>query len=232
LPSSPVPGGDEQLRLKGALLVRIRGRKAARQQLAEERETLSPELAAAVMERPAQPSRDLMRILWDNGILSLVFLVGGLIIAATGVVFKAVLLRSVMGIAADLQLVEQRLAALGYFLVFTGALFLIEWRVAGGLLRLGRFLEVRLRVDFLKKIPLLNDRYFKSRPISGMAERSHNTHHMRLLPWLCGQFVRTMMTLVATTAAICWLDPNVGTIGVRTERLRIDVRPATFASLQ
>ncbi|MHC4461861.1 MAG: ATP-binding cassette domain-containing protein [Planctomycetota bacterium] len=132
-----------------------------------------------------------------------------------------------MGIATDLQLVEQRLEALGYFLVFAGALFLIEWRVAGGLLRLGRILEVRLRMDFLKKIPLLNDRYFKSRPISDMAERSHSTHHLRLLPWLGGQFVRTMMTLAVTTAAICWLDPNSALLAVFAAALAVGL-PLAF----
>jgi ATP-binding cassette subfamily B protein len=135
-------------------------------------------------------------------------------VAAAGIVFEALLLRGVMNIAGELRLVEQRLQALGYFLVFALALLLVEWRVAGGLLRLGRLLEVRLRTAFLSRLPRLNDRYFQSRPSSDMAERSHGLHDLRELPWLAGQLVRTVATLVLTVAAITWLDPASAPLAV------------------
>jgi hypothetical protein len=68
-------------------------------------------------------------------LLSPALLLAGLLVAAAGIVFEALLLRGVMNIAGELRLVEQRLQALGYFLVFALALLLVDWRVAGGLLR-------------------------------------------------------------------------------------------------
>lgn len=229
LPAPAGPDGEEQVMLKGAVLIRVQGRAASDRRPEETAEALNPELAAAITEAPSRPGRDLLRILWQDGFFSLASLLAGLAIAAGGVVFEAVLFRGVMGIAGRLQLVEQRLGALGYFLVFACALLLVEWRVAGGLLRLGRLLEVRLRMDFLKKIPLLNDRYFSSRPMSDMAERSHTTHNLRLLPWLGGQLVRTVLTLVATTAAICWLDPASAVLAVAAA-VAVVVVPLAFKS--
>ena len=51
-------------------------------------------------------------------------------------------------------------------------------------LRPGRHLETRLRMALLRKLPRLDDRYFQSRPISDMADRSHGLHLMRGLPGL------------------------------------------------
>jgi ABC-type multidrug transport system fused ATPase/permease subunit len=92
-------------------------------------------------------------------------------------------------------------------LVFLGAMLLVELGVADALARLGRRLEIRLRAAFLAKIPRLGDRYFQSRPTSDMAERGHSLHQVRLVPRLAGQFARTALTLVATAAAIAWVDP-------------------------
>ena len=75
-----------------------------------------------------------------------------------------------------------------------------------GILRIGRHIEARLRTTFLEKIPNLGDRYFHSRLTSDMAERSHSTHRIRLLPGLGGQFFRSVFELVVTVAGIIWLD--------------------------
>ena len=93
-------------------------------------------------------------------------------------------------------------------------MLLVEWGVAGGLLRLARHLELQLRVKFLRKIPKLGDRYFQSRPKSDMAERSHSTHQLRQLPWLIGQLARSVLTLLVTAGAICWLDPPSSALAI------------------
>src|SRR5262249_23537543 len=79
--------------------------------------------------------------------------------------------------------------------------------LASGLLRLGRRLEMRLRLAFVRKIPRLGDRYFQSRLKSDMAERSHSIHLIRRLPELAGQLLRSGFELALTTAGIIWLDP-------------------------
>lgn len=94
-----------------------------------------------------------------------------------------------------------------YFLAFAAALLLIELRVMGALLGLGRRLEFRLRIAVFEKIPRLMDQYFRSRPISEMAERGHSIHQLRLLPRLGGQWVRAVLTLFVTGVALAWLYP-------------------------
>jgi len=42
-----------------------------------------------------------------------------------------------------------------------------------------------------------------------MAERSHSTHRLRLLPGLGGQLLRSVFELIVTAAGIIWLDPRL-----------------------
>src|ERR1043166_4665935 len=79
---------------------------------------------------------------------------------------------------------------------------------------MGRRLEMRLRVAFLEKIPRLGDRYFQSRLISDMAERSHSVQALRRLPELGGRLGRLSFELTLTTAGLAWLDPAGAVVAV------------------
>jgi ABC-type multidrug transport system fused ATPase/permease subunit len=164
-------------------------------------------LAAALSQPTVPTGRTLCGLLRGEGLSTSLFLAVGVVLAAGGVVFEALLLRGVIDIGRSLRLTEQRLSALGAFLMVLAVLLLIEFRVAQDLARLGRRLEVGLRVRFLAVIPRLHDRYFQSRPTSDMAERSHSLHQVRLFPRLAGQFVRAAITLGITAAAIAWSHP-------------------------
>jgi ABC-type bacteriocin/lantibiotic exporter with double-glycine peptidase domain len=85
---------------------------------------------------------------------------------------------------------------------------MVEFPMASGLLRIGRKLEARLRIAFQEKVPRLGDRYFHSRLNSDMAGRYHQIHHIRLLPELGGQLLRSTFELLFTGAGVVWLDPN------------------------
>jgi ATP-binding cassette subfamily B protein len=201
-PAPPAADGKEQVLLRGAVLVRVLGRKRGGVSA-----PLGPELAAALAQPASRPARELFRLVRGQGFLSFLTLAVGLVLVAGSAVLEAVLFRAVTDLGHDLRLVEQRLQAAGCFLLLVGAVLLLEGRVTAGLLRLGRRLEVRLRQAFLEKIPRLNDRYFQSRPTSDMAERSHALHQVRLLPRAAGQFARAALTLLLTVAAIAWFDP-------------------------
>jgi ATP-binding cassette subfamily B protein len=208
--AAPDPDSEEQVIIRGAVLVRVRGRRetvadAASQQRMDQ---LSPELAAALTEPPSRPGRTLLGLLRGAGVLATLFLIVGLALTAGSTVLEALLLRGALDIVRDLGVAEQRLKAVGFFLLFTCLVVLLEYRVLAGLFRLGRRLEMQLRVAFLDKIPRLNDRYFQSRPTSDMAERSQAIQQIRLLPRLAGQFARTALTLIVTVAAIAWTDPT------------------------
>jgi ABC-type bacteriocin/lantibiotic exporter with double-glycine peptidase domain len=199
-------GTENQLLMRGAVLVRVRGR-AERAPAGEDAALLSPELAAALTEAPSRPGRDLARMLKQDGLLAPGALAIALAVATGGVLLEAVLFRGLFDLGGDLALAGQRLAAVGALLVFIAALLLLELPVAVSLLRWGRRLELRLRMAFLDKIPKLGDRYFHSRLTSDMAERCHSINRIRHLPELGGLLTRRVFELLLTAAGVIWLDP-------------------------
>ena len=182
LPGDAEAGEQERLFIKGAVVVRVRGRRdlnrpRAIEEVGSEPEPpppLSPELVAALEEEPTRPGRELLRVLKADGLLTPSVLLLAMLLAAGGTVFEALLFRGLFDIGRDLGLVEQRLEAMVALVVFILALLLLELPLVEGVQRLGRRLEARLRVAFLEKLPRLGDRYFHSRLTSDMAERSHS----------------------------------------------------------
>jgi ATP-binding cassette subfamily B protein len=229
-PAPPGPDGEEQVLLRGAVLVRVRGRGST-EPAASGPTALGPELAAALAEPPSRPGRALLRSL-RVGRFTYVALGAGLFLAAGGAVLEALLLRGALDLGRDLGLMTQRLQALGVFFAFAVVLMLVELGTAGDLIRLGRHLEGRLRLAFLAKIPRLHDRYFQSRPISDMAERSHSVHQLRHLPRLAGQFLRAALALAVTAAAIAWLDPPAGPAAILAGAVALALPLAFIPRLQ
>jgi ATP-binding cassette subfamily B protein len=225
----PGPGGEEQLILRGAVLVRI-SRGADDRRPSEQGP--APELAAAVAQAEVRPGRELLRLGRGLGRLFWLLLAGGLALTACGTILEAGLLRGVFELGRLLGLVEQRLLALGCLAGFGAVLLLLELGVAGALVRLGRRLEVRLRAAFLEKLPQLHDRYFQSRPVSDMAERSHALHQVRLLPRLAGRFVRAALVLALTVAALAWVDPLSAPLALAGAVLALGVPLALLPLLQ
>lgn len=207
---------EEQVLLRGAVLVRVRGARSQRflrnkQEEENENETpppLAPELVAALEERPIKPMRALLRMFLADGVLTVPVLCGAIALAAVGVIVEALLLRGLLDVGRDLVLSRQKLAAMGFLLLFLIALLLLDIPIASTALRLGRRLELRLRIAFLEKLPRLSDRYFHSRLTSDMAERSHSIHRIRAWPEMGSQFLRATFTLLFTVGAICWLNPS------------------------
>ena len=223
----PGPTGEERVLVRGAVLIRVVGRKAARPPATGVEEgpdgahPLSPELTAALEERPSRPGRELRRLLRMDGLLTPTALFVALAAAAAGVVLEALLFRGVLDLGRDLHLAGQRLAAISALILFALALLFLEFPIATTLLRMGRRLEIRLRIAFLDKIPRLVDRYFQSRLTSDMAERSHLIHTLRLWPELAGGFIRSNFELLFTTAGIIWLYPASAPIALLAALLSV-----------
>ncbi len=196
--------GNEQVMMRGAVLVRISGRQPR-----AAHEELSRELAAAAEEKPMQPGRELAGVLWRSGPLASLLLLSSLLAAAGGTIAEAMLFRGLFDVTHELGLAGQRFGAMAGVMLFSLALLLLEMPAfaIGG--RLGRQIENRLRVRFLEKIPKLGDRYFQSRLTSDMAERSHATKRLRHLPDQVRQVLRAAFELCFTAAALTWLEPSV-----------------------
>ena len=197
------------------MLIRVHGRRPVNRALptdegfdsTDRAAPLAPELVAALEEPPSRPGRVFMDLLRADGLLAPGALVMALVLVSGGIIVEALLFRGFFDLGRALGLPTQRLGAMGVLLAFVVALRFLELPLAAGMLRLGRHLEVRLRMAFLEKLPRLSDRYFQSRLISDMAERSHSVQPLRLLPGLGGQLLRSTFELALTTAGIAWLDP-------------------------
>jgi ATP-binding cassette subfamily B protein len=186
------PAGEQgQLLMRGAVLVRALGPS-------ESSHPSSPELLAALQQPSARPGIELLQLLRADGIFAPTAITIALALASAAVIVEAILLRGLIGFGRSLFAVT---------IAFSAALLLLEIPITSSLLRLGRHLEIHLRLAFLEKIPRLGDRYFQSRLKSDMAERSHSIHLIRRLPELGGQLLRYSFEIVFTTAGIIWIDP-------------------------
>ena len=123
-----------------------------------------------------------------TGSLAPAALLVALLLAAAGVVVEALLFRSLLDLGAHLSLTGQRLATMAAIACLSAFLLLLEVPVATMALGLGRRLETRLRVAFLRKDPASPRSLLPEPPISDMAERAHSAHQIRELPNLGAQF--------------------------------------------
>jgi ABC-type bacteriocin/lantibiotic exporter with double-glycine peptidase domain len=214
LPAPSREDGVQQLLLRGAVLVRVRGHRGEAKETRgsvkadHDSSDLSPELSAALSERPDAPVRELLRSLRSDGLLEPVVLAKALLLGSAAVMVQAILFRSLLDIGGALDLADQRVAAVGVLAVLMLGMLVLNFPVAIGALRMGRHLETRLRIALLKKLSRLDDRYFRSRLISDMAERSHSVDTLRSVPQLGIQLLGSTFQLIMTVAGIIWLDPS------------------------
>jgi ABC-type bacteriocin/lantibiotic exporter with double-glycine peptidase domain len=204
--------GDQML-LQGVVLLKTAGPLA--KNLAE---PLPASLSAVLMEQPPRVWAPVWASIRATGWLLPATVSAALLVAGAGAVVEILLFRGLFDLAKHLNLGSQRMTAFAMLLTFLVCLLALEWSASLGLMRLGRHLELRLRTNFLLKVPRLVDRYFQSRLISDMALRAHTLHVLRVLPDLAGMFVRFTTGLLFTLIAIAWFYPSVAV-------------PATFAAV-
>lgn len=219
--AEPDDEGHEQLFLRGAVLVRVRGPRTSSPPLAAERAPAdvvtplrSPELTAALTEPAVRPLRDLCAALRADGVLAPAVAACALGIAVAGVLLEAILLRSLLDVGPLLRAPEQAAGAGVLLTLFAAALLGLELVLGTFERHAGGHLEARLRIAFLNKIPRLADSYFQSRPVSDMLERSHSVHVLRTLPQLGIHGLRVAMELLVTTLAIAWLDSQTALLAL------------------
>jgi ATP-binding cassette subfamily B protein len=206
----PADSEGEELTLRGAVLLRVRGRlrSAPDTEQPHVEQQLPPELRAALLERAVHPMRELWGMIRADGVLTPLALMAALGLAVGALVIEALLFRGLFSLAGDLSVAGQRAAAFAALLCFTMLLWVFEFPIVGESLRLGRRLEARLRLLLLQKLPLLSDRYFQSRPISDVAERAHSIYLSRLLPDLAVRMARSGWELMFTLVGIAFIDPR------------------------
>lgn len=200
---------EQRLILRGAVLLRVTGRHAeGLTKIAGAAPSLSIELAAALRERPARPLWALLNLMREEGVARPVSMVVAIATTVAALLIETLLFRALLDVSDLLNLGGQRLAAMGAVLIFATLLLVMQLPVVTESMRLGRHLEIRLRMALLSKMPRLTDRYFQSRPISDMADRSHAIHMTRQLPGIVAHFVQRLFELLLTLGGIILIDPR------------------------
>jgi ABC-type bacteriocin/lantibiotic exporter with double-glycine peptidase domain len=193
--------GPDEVLMRGAVLVRIKGRTPGRA-------SASTAEAGQNTAQNSEPSPHLLAALFHRAAWIWPLLLLALLAAAGGAFLEALLFRGLLDVNETLALAGQRMSAASAVLLFCFALLLLEFPAFVTGARLGRVLENRLRIAFLEKLPKLSDRYFQSRPISDLAERSHILHRLRNLPDQVRQLILATAQLGVTAAGVVWLDPG------------------------
>lgn len=196
---------EDEVELAGAVLLHVVGRRGGAR--AERPAPSSPELERAVARSPRRPMLSFWRWINEAGARHPIGAACAIGVSVAAVAFEAVLLRAVLGVDAHLSTAPLRWGAVTALLLFSLSLLVLALPTSRSLLRLGRRLELELRIEFLRRLPRLSDRYFQSRPVSDMAERAHAIHAVRQLPELGAQALRALLDLVVTCGALALLDP-------------------------
>jgi ATP-binding cassette subfamily B protein len=202
----------ELLLVSGAIITRVTAESedtTARSSLVEENEDLALAPTLGAIRTPEKsPAKYLWQTLTTDRKHSLPLLGAAITFAAVVTLIEAVSFRGLIDLWRELVLPLHRLAAISLVIALSFSLLLIELPVSLSLQRLGRHLEMKLRVNFLYKLPRLSEQYLNSRLISDMAERVHRVSHIRLLPGLAGEALKVSCLLLFTGAALIWLDPS------------------------
>ncbi len=202
--------GSEQVTVRGAVLVRALRRNDSPAR--ENSRSVSREAGRARRLNAAlhaRPLREVMAGLWEDGALTPAIAAVAALLATTGIVFEAILLRSALDIGTFLRPKEQLWGAGLALVAFAVIVLGLEIVLASAERRLGRRIEARLRLALLEKIPRLPDTYFRSRPLSDLLERSHSVHTIRQLPVLGCRIVRLLVEVALTAIALSWLNPQL-----------------------
>lgn len=209
-------GEDVQLQVRGAVLLQVAGvagdqRPVPPEEAMDEatgQPTIPPELAAALAETPPEPTREIWRLLREDGLLAPGLVAMAALLSGIAVTTQAFILRSLTELWRNPVLTQHRTAIVVTLLVLSGLLLVLDIPSLAVVLRSGRRLETRLRLAFLQKLPQINDRYFRSRLTSDMARRAHNIQSIRGISLLGFSLVQNFALLLGTAIGLLWLDPT------------------------
>ena len=205
---------EARLFLRGALLMRVRVRKddpATDSESESAKLALSPDLVAALREPPRQSARELFKLLFINGMVPPLTSAVLAALAAGAVVIQALVFWLLINVKVRGQVIGTPLEKIDLIMIVFGMTclaLLLNWLTTNALLKLGQRIETHLRRLFIYRIPLLGDRYFRSRLRSDMAARSHLMYQIHYFPETLGRILFMSFDLLFTAIAMVWASPE------------------------
>jgi ATP-binding cassette subfamily B protein len=194
----------EMLLISGGVMLKTGGASPE----AVRTEDLPRELAAALTAQAFSPLRQFWTLLREDVAMRPGLIGGAVAVQALALLTQILVFRGLLEAAQHLALPSQRLLALLAVTALVVISGLLDLGLAASMIGQGRRLEGRLRRAILAKLPRLNDRYFQSRPITDMADRSHAIQMVRGVPSLALQAVQVLGELVLTLLAIMVIAPG------------------------
>ncbi len=164
---------------------------------------------AELRSHTVRPHRIFARLLWEDSRLAVILAAGLLVLGIGTGVLDALLMRGLSDLLGRMNLVAHRMVVVGAVVTFLFLALVVEMAQSHVTQRLARGLEARLRVAFLEKLPRLEDRYFRSRPVSDMASRAHLLQTLRGVPRFALDAGSAVCRLISTTAIVVWLEPSL-----------------------
>lgn len=169
----------------------------------------SPELAAALGDR-ARPLRSLVATTFAQHPAILLALPFALLLIGGATALEAALFGGLtqMGTGAstsDVSSVQSMVWLVASFLVVA---MVLEASSTALLLRLGRSIDVDMRMRLLAKLPRLGNHYFHSRLTADLAHRAHELRSLRSMPGFVGDGLQVFGEILATVVGIAILVPN------------------------
>lgn len=204
-----------RVEMRGVVLLRTSGRRrtpprGSRESITAPEPRSGAPLELALTEPRPRPLRQLVAFLREDGLWSPLFIALLLGLSTIGLLTEALLFRIVLDLANHLGLGRHRLLAAAALMIFLFAMLLLTIAKATGVRRMGRHLDARLRLAFLRKLPRLHDRYFSSRSTADMAHRSHMLHLIGGLPALGARVLEAGAMLMMVVGGIAWIAPGAG----------------------
>lgn len=202
-PDGDSPDGDspdDRVLFRGAVVLAVSGVRATAP------EALPEGLRLALASPEVQPVRALWGLLPARHRRGAALLAG--LIAAGVIAERAELLLFQGGLSLEGQASPASAAGALAVLVMAGLiLLLLEVAAASGSRWLGRSLEQRFWLSFFERVPRLGDRYFHSRLITDMADRSRSIPGIRLIPEVARGWLSAGLRLLTASGLLLWLDP-------------------------
>ena len=198
----PDPSVEDHLLFTGAVVVRALGKSSTPPQA-----ELHSDLFRVTAKPIQSATRRLVRLLKGEEPVALTLLAINIAIAATVVVFEAILFRGLLDLQKDVTDVPQRLEVFGAVLLLVGLGVLLRLDSDSRCRRLGLRVETNLRMRLFRKLPLLHDRFLRSRPISDMAQRVHELRQARAAIKLGALSLRGAFEVLLTGVGMALLHP-------------------------
>jgi ABC-type bacteriocin/lantibiotic exporter with double-glycine peptidase domain len=204
-----VPGDQGHVRLRGVVLVRVKGRRSAEEQRPSADPGVMPAASAVLTGAPAaSTARELWRLVRAEPAAALAATLLLILMAAGTLVLESLVLRGLLAVVGELDASRMRVAAAVAVVLLLGLLLLLDLSLRTLVVGVGRRLEIRLRQTFFERLPRLKDRYFRTRLTSDVAQRAHAVHLVRLLPEQLAALLRAWAEMALLAGALVWLAPG------------------------